>query len=288
MESKDFRASEGAVVRLHMWPTRVDLGYKSEAQYETLLTACVANLRAMQELHYVANKYAILLVLQGTDVTEEDRTIRHVMCCANPQGNTVYRFKGPTTDELECDLLWRRTREFPERGRIAISNRSYYMEMLGVHMYPKIPGHDEAPDAPGRDGKVWRVRYHSINEYEERLHVNGTRVVKIFLHVSKSEQKKRLLERIDDLERNWNSRDVDMQGRAFRSDDTCAFEDCLTATNTGHAPWYIVPADDEDNAHLIVSQILLDTFNRLDTICPEASAVREEPLLGIREESTRL
>jgi len=286
LDTKDFQAPPGDDVNLRKRPTHIDPVYTSKAQYETLLEAQVAKLRTMQLLHYAANTHAILLILQGTDTAGKDGVIAHVMSGVNPQGCRVYSYKAPTEDELEHDFLWRTTRNLPERGRIAIFNRSYYEETLVVRVHPEILKREAIPDAPRHDKKVWRERFRSINDFEKHLHVNGTRVVKIFLHLSKSEQKVRLLERIDDPEKNWKFSDADMKERAFWDDYARAFEDCLTATNTGHAPWYIVPADDKNNARLIVARVLLDTFERLDMSYPETSAARRAHLRAIREELT--
>ena len=283
IDSKDFRVGEGDDVDLRKWPTHVEPVYKSKAQYETLLEGHIAKLSAMQQLHYAANKYGILVILQATDAAGKDGTIRHVMSGVNPQGCRVYSFKAPTDEELEHDFLWRTTRDLPERGRITIFNRSYYEETLVVRVHPEILQREAIPEAPRHNKKIWRERYRSINDFERHLHVNGTRIVKFFLHLSKSEQKKRLLERIDDPKKNWKFSDADLKEREHWDEYARAFEDCLTATNTAHAPWYIVPADDKENARLIVSRILLDTFEALDNSYPETSPDRAAQLLAIRE-----
>ena len=205
----------------------------------------------------------------------------------NPQGCRVYGFKQPTEAELEHDFLWRTSQDLPARGRIAIFNRSYYEEVLVVRVHPDILDREAIPDAPHHDRKVWHERYRSIAEFEKHLGVNGTRVVKIYLHLSKEEQRKRFLERLDDPEKNWKFSDADLKEREFWSDYTKAYEECLSATSTDDAPWFVVPADDKENARLIVSQIVLDTFEGLKMSYPKTSADREHELQSIRKELTK-
>ena len=226
----------------------------------------------------------MLLIFQATDAAGKDGAIRHVMSGVNPQGCRVYSFKQPTEAELEHDFLWRTTRDLPERGRIAIFNRSYYEEVLVVRVHPEILEREAIPDAPRHDKKVWRERYRSINDFERHLDVNGTRIVKVFLHLSKEEQRKRFLDRIDDPEKNWKFSDADLKEREFWDDYAEAYEECLSETSTSEAPWYVVPADDKENARLIVSQILLDTFEGLEMSYPKTSAEREQELQSIRKQ----
>ena len=175
-------------------------------------------------------------------------------------------------------------RDLPGRGRIAIFNRSYYEEVLVVRVHPDILHREAIPDAPHHDKKVWRERYRSINDFEKHLNVNGTRIVKFFLHLSKEEQRKRFLERIDDPKKNWKLSDADLKERKFWNDYAKAYEECLSATSTDDAPWFVVPADDKENARLIVSQIVLDTFEGLKMNYPKMSAEREEELQSIRKQ----
>ena len=179
------------------------------------------------------------------------------------------------------------SRDLPERGRIAIFNRSYYEEVLVVRVHPAILEREAIPDAPHRDKKLWRERYRSINDFERHLDVNGTRVVKIFLHLSKEEQRKRFLDRIDDPRKNWKFSDADLKEREFWDDYQEAYAECLTETSTREASWYVVPADDKENARLIVSQIVLDTFEGLKMKYPKTSADRERELHSIRKELTK-
>ena len=201
--SKDFRVREGDEVNLEIWPTKVDPVYDSKEQYEKLLEEHVAQLSSMQQLHYASNRHAVLLIFQAMDAAGKDGAIRHVMSGVNPQGCQVFSFKHPSDAELEHDFLWRTTRDLPERGRIGIFNRSYYEEVLIVRVHPEILRSEGLPDAVHDDKTLWHDRYRSIAHLEKHLHSNGTRIVKFFLHLSKEEQRKRFLARIDEPEKNW-------------------------------------------------------------------------------------
>ena len=287
ISSKDFRVGEGAKVDLAKWPTKVDAVYKSKEQYESLLEEHVDKLSKLQRLHYASNQHAILMILQATDAAGKDGAIRHVMSGVNPQGCRVYSFKQPTELELEHDFLWRTTKDLPERGRIAIFNRSYYEEVLIVRVHPDILRSEAIPDAPRHDKKVWKHRYRSINDFERHMGCNGTRMVKIFLHLSREEQKNRFLERLDEPDKNWKFSNADIKERKFWDDYQKAYAECLSETSTEDAPWFVVPADDKENARLIVSQILLDTFESLDMRYPETSVQRDKELQAIRVELTQ-
>ena len=287
IRSKDFRVSESGEVDLAKWPTKVDPVYKTKDQYKSLLEEHVAKLADLQQLHWASNRHAVLLILQATDAAGKDGAIRHVMSGVNPQGCRVYSFKQPSEAELEHDFLWRSTRDLPERGRIAIFNRSYYEEVLVVRVHKDILEREAIPDPPRHDKKMWRERYRSINDFERHLDVNGTRVVKIFLHVSKEEQRRRFLERIEDPKKNWKFSDADLKERECWDDYAVAYGECLGETSTNEAPWYVVPADDKENARLIVSQIVVDTLEALDMKSPKTSAKREIELQAFRKALTK-
>jgi len=201
----------------------------------------------------------------------------------NPQGREVFSFKQPSTEELQHDFLWRTTCRLPERGRIGIFNRSYYEEVLVVRVHPEILRNEGLPKELRDEKNFWKERYRSIVDLEEHLHRNGTLVIKFFLHLSKTEQRKRFLERIDEPDKNWKFSLLDVHERKYWKDYTEAFEVCLHATSTRHAPWYVVPADDKENARLIVSQILIDAFNDLKMACPKTTAKRRRELKSIRK-----
>ncbi len=284
---KDFRVREGTEVKLRKWPTNVAPVYRSEKHYQTLLEQHVARLSSMQQLLYASDNHAILLIFQAMDAAGKDGAIRHVMSGVNPQGCQVYSFKHPSPMELQHDFLWRSTRVLPERGQIGIFNRSYYEEVLIVRVHPEILRSEGLADAPDSEKKLWHERYRSITGLERHLNDNGTRIIKFFLHLSKQEQRKRFLQRIDDPEKNWKFSQADIAERAFWKQYIKAYEECLSATSTSHAPWYIVPADDKENTRLIVSQIIVEAMQELDMSFPKASPERRRELLSIRKRLAR-
>jgi PPK2 family polyphosphate:nucleotide phosphotransferase len=284
IESEAFRAKEGHKVDLKKWPTLIDPVYKSKSQYQKLLAHHVTRLSELQQLHYASNRYAVLLIFQAMDAAGKDGAIKYVMSGVNPQGCQVFSFKHPSATELQHDFLWRTTRELPERGRIGIFNRSYYEEVLITRVHPEILRSEGIPNAMIDDKQLWRERYRSIANLERHLHANGTRIVKFYLHLSKDEQRRRFLERIDDPDKNWKFSQADIAERKFWNSYMKAYERCLTATSTTDCPWYIVPADDKENTRLIVSQIVLDTLQALKMSFPETSAARRDELLAIRDQ----
>jgi PPK2 family polyphosphate:nucleotide phosphotransferase len=283
IKSKDFRVRPGAAVKLKQWPTRVKPVCKSKKRYQKLLETHVAELSSLQQLHYASNRYALLLIFQGMDAGGKDGAIRHVMSGVNPQGCEVFSFKQPSAEELAHDFLWRTTRRLPERGRIGIFNRSYYEEVLIVRVHPEILRGQGLPDELLDEKTIWKERYRSIVDLEEHLHRNGTRIIKIFLHLSKDEQRKRFCERIDEPDKNWKFSLSDIHERNYWTHYMQAYEACLNATSTQHAPWYVVPADDKENARLIVSQIVLDALTALKMAYPKTTAKRRRELKSMRK-----
>ena len=283
IDPNDFRVQEGDEVNLGKWRTKVKPVYKSKQQYRKLLREHVEQLSALQQLLYASNSYAILLIFQAMDAAGKDGSIKHVMSGINPQGCQVFSFKHPSAAELQHDFLWRTTRDLPERGRIGIFNRSYYEEVLITRVHPEILRSEGLPDALHEEKTVWRDRYRSISNLESHLFGNGTRIIKIFLHISKEEQRRRFLERIDEPEKNWKFSTADIEERKFWKDYMQAYEECLGATSTSEAPWYVVPADDKENARLIVSQIVLETLGGLKMSYPKVSEERRHELRRIRE-----
>jgi PPK2 family polyphosphate:nucleotide phosphotransferase len=281
--AEDFRVHQGDQINLQKWPTKAEPVYASKHDYKKLLAEHVVQLSAQQQLFYASNRHAILLIFQAMDAAGKDGAIRHVMSGVNPQGCQVFSFKHPSPAELEHDFLWRTTRDLPERGRIGIFNRSYYEEVLIVRVHPEILRNEGLPDAALDDGEVWRNRYRSIVDLERHLERNGTCVIKFFLHLSPDEQRKRFVERIDSPDKNWKFSTADIEERKFWKQYMNAYEQCLSATSTRHAPWYIVPADDKRNARLIVSRIVLDTFEALKMAYPKANSQRRRELQEIRK-----
>jgi PPK2 family polyphosphate:nucleotide phosphotransferase len=284
IDTKDFLVKPGEKVKLKDWPTRVKTMCCSKEEYKQVLEKHVSDLSSLQELLYGSNKYALLVVFQGMDAAGKDGAIRHVMSGVNPQGCEVASFKQPSAEELEHDFLWRAEQKLPGRGRIGIFNRSYYEEVLVVRVHPEILAGEGVADTPKNRKDVWKQRYRSILDMEKHLDRNGTRIVKFFLHLSKEEQRKRFLARIDEPEKNWKFSMADIHERKYWKDYGTAFEECLQATSTRHAPWYAVPADDKENARLIVSQIVLDTLGELKMSYPKTTPKRRQELLAIRKE----
>jgi PPK2 family polyphosphate:nucleotide phosphotransferase len=284
IKAKDFRVQQGDEVNLKKWPTLVEPVYQSKAQYKELLDAQVSELSALQHLHYASNRYAVLLIFQAMDAAGKDGAIKHVMSGVNPQGCQVFSFKHPSATELEHDFLWRTSQCLPERGRIGIFNRSYYEEVLIVRVHPEILHSQGLPDDVIDEKTIWKQRYRSIVDLEKHLYRNGTRIIKFFLHLSEEEQRKRFLARIDEPEKNWKFSLADIEEHKFWKQYMHAYEACLSATSTKNAPWYVVPADDKENARLIISHIILDTFKSLKMHYPKTDAKRREELLSIREQ----
>ncbi len=283
IDSKDFRVPPGHKVDLSAWPTSVSPVAKSKKHYRKLLGEHVSELASFQRLHYASNHYALLLIFQGMDAAGKDGAIRHVLSGVNPQGCEVFSFKQPSAEELEHDFLWRTSRRLPERGRIGIFNRSYYEEVLVVRVHPEILRGQGLPPELIDERTIWKERYRSIVELEEHLYRNGTRIIKFFLHLSKDEQRKRLLKRIDEPDKNWKFNLSDMHERQCWKEYMEAYEDCLGATSTQNAPWYVVPADDKRNARLFISHIVLDAFEELKMEYPTVTAKRRKELDEIRE-----
>jgi PPK2 family polyphosphate:nucleotide phosphotransferase len=226
----------------------------------------------------------LLLIFQAMDAAGKDGAIKHVMSGVNPQGCQVFSFKSPSTEELDHDFLWRTTRCLPERGRIGIFNRSYYEEVLIVRVHPEILHARKLPDEIMHDDRLWEHRYRSIVDLEKHLHANGTRIIKFFLHLSKDEQRRRFLARIDDPEKNWKFSAADIAERRLWKEYRRAYEECLTATSTTYAPWYVVPADDKENARLIISQIILDTMKGMKMRYPESDREHRRELRAVRKQ----
>jgi len=284
IDTEQFRVPPGVAVKLAGWPTKVKPICKSKKQYRATLDEFVKELSDLQRLHYASDRYAFLLIFQGMDSAGKDGVIRHVMSGVNPQGCQVFSFKQPSAEELDHDFLWRTAKRLPERGRIGIFNRSYYEEVLIVRVHPELLGAQRLPRELPHGETIWIDRYRSIVEHEEHLHRNGTRILKFFLHLSKDEQARRLRARIDEPDKNWKFGAADVRERKKWPLYMQAFEACLGATSTAAAPWHVVPADGKENARLIVSQIVLDAFNRLEMTYPKTTAARRRELKAFREQ----
>ena len=283
IQSEKFRVEPDKKFRLDDRPTIIKPYCKSKKQYHKTLEDHVEELSALQQLHYASHRYALLIIFQGVDAAGKDGAIRHVMSGVNPEGCEVFSFKQPSAEELEHDFLWRTTCRLPERGRIGIFNRSYYEEVLVVRVHPEILKNEGLSEELRDEKAVWKERYRSIENFESHLHVNGTRVVKIFLHLSQEEQRKRFLERIDEPDKNWKFSLTDIHERKYWKQYAAAFEECLNATSTEASPWFVVPADDKENARLIISRIVMDALKDLKMSYPKTTAKRKAELQAIRK-----
>lgn len=282
ISTKEFRIPEGGKVNLKKLPTKVKPFYKSDEHYKELLAEHIKELSKRQGMMYAHNRYALLLIFQAMDAAGKDGAIKHVMSGVNPQGCQVFSFKHPSAEELAHDFLWRTTRELPERGHIGIFNRSYYEEVLVVRVHPEILQGESLPSELTGGKDFWEKRFRSITDLEKHLYRNGTRILKFFLHLSKEEQRQRFLRRVDDPERNWKFSKYDLVERGFWKEYQTAYEECLAATSTEHAPWFVVPADDKLNARLIISQVILNALKELKMDFPQADDTRLKELKAMR------
>lgn len=282
IKSADFYVQGGDKFKLSKLPTKIEPVYKSKKQYQEVLAEHTEQLSKLQQLLYASNKYAVLLIFQAMDAAGKDGAIKHIMSGVNPQGCQVFSYKHPSANELQHDFLWRTTRDLPERGRIGIFNRSYYEEVLIVRVHPELLAAEGVPEE--KSAGIWPQRFRSISNLENHLHHNGTRVIKFYLHLSEEEQRARFIERIDTPEKNWKFSQADMAEREFWPQYRQAYEECLAATSTPESPWYVVPADDKENARLIISRIILDNLQALDMSLPVTTPERKKELRLIRKQ----
>jgi PPK2 family polyphosphate:nucleotide phosphotransferase len=282
---KLFQVAPGAKVRLKQrnpgWAQTAELKELGKdvikGRAETVLAENLKQLAEAQELLYANDVYSVLVILQAIDAAGKDGTIKHVMSGVNPQGCQVFSFKKPSDEELDHNFLWRYMKALPERGRIGIFNRSYYEEVLVVKVHPELCERQKLP--PGKRGKsFWQERYDDINDFERHLSRNGTLILKFFLHISKDEQKKRFLERLETPEKHWKFSAADLAERAFWKDYMEAFEEALSATSTEWAPWYIIPANHKWVARAAVAGILTSTIGSLHLTYPEVTPEQRQAL----------
>ncbi len=282
LDKEDFRALSGKPVHLEKWATNIGPLYKSEKHYKELLSKDVEKLSSLQRLLYASDRYSVLLIFQAMDAAGKDGAIGHVLSGINPQGCEVHSFKHPSAEELDHDFLWRTTCKLPSRGRIGVFNRSYYEEVLILRVHPELVLAEKLPPELSKRKTIWEGRYRSIVDFEKHLYRSGTRVIKFFLHLSKEEQRKRFLARIDQPDKNWKFSLADMAERQFWDEYMTAYKDCLQATSKKSAPWHIVPADDKYNARLIVSHVVIQTMQDLKMSMPELSAEQKSKLQELR------
>jgi len=281
IDTKRFRAPKGRL-KLRDHPTRVDGHFGKEEKAERELEKLIKRIAELQELLYSSDRWSILLVFQAMDAAGKDGTIKHVLSGVNPAGFQIFNFKQPSAAELDHDFLWRTTLGLPERGRIGVFNRSYYEEVLVVRVHPEYLAAQRLPDAGRVDAAFWEQRYRSIRDYEAHLNRNGTRVVKFFLNVSREEQRLRFLERLDQPEKNWKFSLGDVQEREHWDDYQKAYRECIEATHTAEAPWYLIPADEKRTAHLIVARVIVETLEDLKLAPPTFDKRRRQELRAAR------
>ncbi len=278
-----FRHPAGAIADLAELSTRIEPTHDGKDDYEKKLKKATKALRHYQTMLYADDRHSLLVIFQAMDAAGKDGAIKHVMEGVNPQGTQVFSFKAPSKEELDHDFLWRAAQRLPERGRIGIFNRSYYEEVLVVRVHPAIlagqPLPDEIRDAPD----IWEQRYRSINDFESHLVRNGTRVVKFFLHLSKDEQCRRFLERIDDPEKQWKFSESDMKERAHWDRYQEVYGEMITATSTADAPWWVIPADSKKTARLLISAVLINELASLPLSFP-AGGESAEKLAELRSQ----
>ncbi|MDQ6785766.1 MAG: polyphosphate kinase 2 family protein [Acidobacteriota bacterium] len=283
MDVKKFLVPEGKKLKLKDYETDFTGDYKDKKEAVADLTENIERLAKLQDVLYAQNTHAILLIFQAMDAAGKDSVIKHVMSGVNPQGCEVTSFKQPSSEELDHDFLWRSMRALPERGKIGIFNRSYYEEVLIVRVHPEILQLQQLPDKVKKDKNIWKHRYEQIRNFEEYLAENGVHVLKFFLNVSKDEQKKRFLKRINEPDKNWKFASGDVKERTFWEDYMKAYEDALEATSTKDAPWYIVPADNKWFTRAAVSEIICQKLESLDLKYPELVASHKQELLEAKK-----
>jgi PPK2 family polyphosphate:nucleotide phosphotransferase len=281
IDADRFKVAPGRKMHLDRWPTRVKDFYQSKDDYEDRLESQKRALSELQDRMYASDSYALLLIFQALDAAGKDGVIKHVMSGVNPQGCQVFSFKHPSAQDLDHDFLWRTTVCLPERGRIGIFNRSYYEEVLIVRVHPEFIRAQRIPGVTSATARLWEDRYDSIRDLERHLARNGTRILKFYLHLSRQEQRERLLARIEDETKNWKFSVGDLEERKLWRDYMAAYEACLSATSTRDAPWYCVPADDKRNTRLIVAQAIVDALKALNLEYPEVDAEQRKKLRKI-------
>ena len=284
MDTARFRVRPGVPVRLRRYATDDTRPFKHKRKAAGKLKAGLDRLVKLQELLYAQDRWSMLLVFQGMDAAGKDSAIKHVMSGLNPQGTQVYSFKRPSEEELDHDYLWRSVKALPERGRIGIFNRSYYEEVIVVRVHPEILGAEKLPPPPVTS-RLWMHRYEDINAFERHLSRNGTVVRKFFLHVSKDEQRRRLLERLEEPAKKWKFQPGDLDERDRWDDYRRAYEQTLSRTSTRHAPWFVVPADHKWFTRLAIAELVAEALEGLGLAFPKPS---KEQLVALAEARNRL
>jgi len=282
MNTSHYRVNPNKPIKLKDLSTSDHGEYKDKVAAREKLAKDIERMSEMQDIFYAADSYSLLIIFQAMDAAGKDGAIKHVMSGLNPQGCQVASFKSPNPTELDHDYLWRCNIRLPERGRIGIFNRSYYEEVLVVRVHPEFLKAQKLPEALVTD-KIWKRRFEEINNYEKFLTQNGTKIIKFFLNVSKDEQKRRFMERIENPTKNWKLSPSDVGERAYWDDYQAAYEDMLNQTSTENAPWYVIPADQKWYSRVVISQIIVDAMESLNLKYP----VLNEKAMAALEESRK-
>lgn len=278
MKTASFFAKPGEKISLSKFPTHDTQGISKKSDARKMLKENIKKMQELQNRLYASNKYALLLIFQAMDAAGKDSTIKHVMSGLNPQGTQVFSFKKPSDEELDHGYLWRIYKSLPERGRIGIFNRSHYEEVLVVRVHDLIKYQRLPDEFITKD--IWQKRFEQINNFEKYLYENGTITLKFFLHVSKEEQKKRFLTRIEDQSKNWKFSEDDLKERSFWKDYQKFYQEAISATSKEHAPWYIIPADKKWFMRLLVSEIIVNKLEGLNLKYPKLG---EEQLASLQK-----
>jgi PPK2 family polyphosphate:nucleotide phosphotransferase len=280
--AEPYCVTKGEKFRLKDFNPADTSGVKSKKHAEKLLVESSAMASQMQEKLYAQDRWALLLIFQGMDAAGKDGAVKHVMSGVNPQGCDVHAFKAPTNEELDHDYLWRCRKVVPERGKIGIFNRSYYEEVLVVRVHPGLLKAEKLPERLVTK-HIWDERYEDINGFERYMTRSGTVIRKFFLYISKEEQKKRFLERVEDSKKNWKFSLADIKERRFWKDYQEAYEEMIQKTATKHAPWYVIPADNKWFARLVIASAIVEALNELDLAFPDVDTAKKKELEQVRE-----
>jgi PPK2 family polyphosphate:nucleotide phosphotransferase len=283
MKRADFQVVPEKRVDLSKWSTRASKEFPDKEAAKEKLAADISRMAELQDVFYADNRYSLLIVFQALDAAGKDGAIKHVMSGLNPQGCRVASFKSPSSEELSHDYLWRCIRQLPERGHIGIFNRSYYEEVLVVRVHPNFLAAQRLPE-PLEGDKFWQERFEQINHFEKYLVANGTRVLKFYLHLSKQEQKKRFLERIDRPEKNWKLSSADLKERGRWDDYQAAYAEMLAKTSTKHAPWHVVPADQKWFARTVIADVIVRELESLPLQYPQVDEAGRKNLAVMKEQ----
>lgn len=284
MNIQEFQVNPNKKLDLNSFSTSYNDETESKETAEKLLKNNIKRMAEYQDLLYAQDKYSLLIIFQAMDAAGKDSTIKHVMSGLNPQGTQVYSFKQPSTEELDHDYLWRINKALPERGRIGIFNRSHYEEVLVVRVHDYIKG-QKIPDE-FINPKIWEDRFEQIRNFEKHIYQNGTRIIKIFLNVSKEEQAKRFMKRLEDPSKNWKFSSRDLEERKLWDKYMSCYQEAIKETSTKNAPWFVVPADKKWYARLVVSEIIIETMKGMELHYPEMSSEQKARIEEFKQRLT--